>query len=128
MRILILLFILIPAGEIGVLLLSGKTIGIWPTILLLILTGILGSYLAKRQGMNTIRKVQEQLQFGRLPGDEILDGICILFGGLLLLSPGFLTDVFGLILLFPLTRVLLKPMIIKMFQKWINKNTITIIR
>jgi UPF0716 protein FxsA len=128
MRILILLFILIPAGEIGVLLLSGKTIGIWPTILLLILTGILGSYLAKRQGMNTIRKVQEQLQFGRLPGDEILDGICVLFGGLLLLSPGFLTDVFGLILLFPLTRVLLKPMIIKMFQKWINKNTITIIR
>ncbi|MCQ6273428.1 membrane protein FxsA [Bacillus sp. V3B] len=128
MRILLLLFILIPAGEIGVLLLSGKTIGIWPTILLLILTGILGSYLAKSQGLNTIRKVQEQLQFGRLPGDEILDGVCILFGGLLLLSPGFITDIVGLILLLSPTRVLLKPMIIKLFQNWINKNTITIIR
>jgi UPF0716 protein FxsA len=128
MRTLTLLFILISAGEIGVLLLSGKTIGIWSTIFLIILTGIIGSYLAKKQGLNTIRKVQEQLQFGSLPGDEILDGFCILFGGLLLLSPGFITDTFGLILLIPSTRALLKPMMIKMFQKWINKNTITIIR
>jgi UPF0716 protein FxsA len=128
MKIFLLLFILIPAAEIGILLLSGNTIGIWPTVLLLILTGVLGSYLAKKQGMNTIRKVQEQLQFGRLPGDEILDGVCIFMGGVLLLSPGFLTDIFGLILLLPLTRVFLKPIFIKMFQKWINKNTITVIR
>lgn len=128
MRILILLFILIPAAEIGVLLLSGNTIGIWPTVALLIATGILGSYLAKKQGMNTLRKVQEQLQYGRMPGDEILNGVCILLGGVMLLSPGFLTDIFGLILLLPSTRAILKPIILKMLQKWMNKGTFTIIR
>lgn len=128
MRILILLFILIPAAEIGVLLLSGNVIGIWPTIALLIITGVLGSYLAKKQGMNTLRKVQEQLQYGRLPGDEILNGVCILIGGVMLLSPGFLSDVLGLILLLPPTRVAMKPILLKMLQKWMNKTTFTIIR
>ncbi|WP_071396006.1 FxsA family protein [Bacillus tuaregi] len=128
MRVLILLFILVPAAEIGVLLFSGNTIGIWPTVALLIITGVLGSYLAKKQGMNAIRKVQEQLAYGRLPGDEILDGVCILLGGVMLLSPGFLTDILGLILLLPPTRAVLKPMILKLLQKWMNKGTYTIIR
>ncbi|KAA9031706.1 FxsA family protein [Niallia endozanthoxylica] len=128
MRVLILLFILIPAAEIGVLLLSGNTIGIWPTVVLLIATGVLGSYLAKKQGMNTLRKVQEQLQYGRMPGDEILNGVCILLGGVMLLSPGFLTDIFGLILLLPPTRAAMKPIILKTLKKWMNNNTFTIIR
>ncbi len=126
MQIFILLFILIPAAEIGVLLLSGKTIGIWPTILLLIVTGVLGSYLVKKQGINTIRKVQEQIQLGRLPGNEIVDGVCVLVGGLLLFSPGFLTDIIGLILLIPLSRNFVKPLLLKLVRKWMNKNTITI--
>ena len=128
MRVLILLFILIPAAEIAVLLLSGNTIGVWPTVALLIATGVLGSYLAKKQGMDTLRKVQEQLQYGRMPGDEILDGICILLGGVLLLSPGFLSDIFGLLLLLPPSRAALKPIILKMLKKWMNRRTITIIR
>ncbi len=126
MQIFILLFILIPAAEIGVLLLSGKTIGIWPTILLLIVTGVLGSYLVKKQGINTIRKVQEQIQLGRLPGNEIVDGVCVLVGGLLLFSPGFLTDIIGLIFLLPLSRNFVKPLLLKLVRKWMNKNTITI--
>jgi UPF0716 protein FxsA len=126
MQIFISLFILVPAAELGVLLLSGKTIGIWPTILLLIVTGVLGSYLAKKQGINTIRKVQEQIQLGRLPGNEIVDGVCVLFGGLLLLSPGFLTDIMGLILLLPLSRNFVKPLLLKLVRKWMNKNTIII--
>jgi UPF0716 protein FxsA len=128
MRVLILLFILIPAAEIGVLLLSGNTIGVWPTVALLIATGLLGSYLAKKQGMDTFRKVQEQLQYGRMPGDEILNGVCILLGGVMLLSPGFLTDIIGLILLLPPSRAVLKPIILKMLKKWMNKSTFTIIR
>ena len=128
MQILILLFILVPAAEIGVLLLSGETIGVWPTITLLIVTGLFGSYLAKKQGINMIRKVQEQIQLGRLPGDEILDGVCVLFGGLLLLSPGFLTDILGLILLLPFSRNFVKPLIFKWIRKWIDRNTITINR
>jgi UPF0716 protein FxsA len=128
MKIFILIFILVPVAELGVLLFSGQTIGVWPTLILLIVTGLLGSYLAKKQGINTIRKVQEQIQFGRVPGNEILDGLCVLFGGILLLSPGFLTDILGLILLLPFTRTLIKPFILKLIRKWIDKNTFTIIR
>lgn len=128
MKIFILIFILVPVAELGVLLFSGQTIGVWPTLILLIVTGLLGSYLAKKQGINTIRKVQEQIQFGRVPGNEILDGLCVLFGGILLLSPGFLTDILGLILLLPFTRTLIKPFILKLLRKWIDKNTFTIIR
>lgn len=128
MRILILLFILVPAAEISLFLLSGKTIGIWPTFLLIVLTGIAGSYLAKKQGLHTLRKVQEQLQYGRIPSTEILDGVCILVGGVLLLSPGFITDIVGLLLLFPPSRVFLQPFLLKIFKKWFDKNTITIIR
>ena len=128
MKIFILIFILVPVAELGVLLFSGQKIGVWPTLILLIVTGLLGSYLAKKQGINTIRKVQEQIQFGRVPGNEILDGLCVLFGGILLLSPGFLTDILGLILLLPFTRTLIKPFILKLLRKWIDKNTFTIIR
>jgi UPF0716 protein FxsA len=128
MKIFILIFILVPVAELGVLLFSGQTIGVWPTLILLIVTGLLGSYLAKKQGINTIRKVQEQIQFGKVPGNEILDGLCVLFGGILLLSPGFLTDILGLILLLPFTRTLIKPFILKLIRKWIDKNTFTIIR
>ncbi|HVH96752.1 MAG TPA: FxsA family protein, partial [Bacillus sp. (in: firmicutes)] len=122
------IFILVPVAELGVLLFSGQKIGVWPTLILLIVTGLLGSYLAKKQGINTIRKVQEQIQFGRVPGNEILDGLCVLFGGILLLSPGFLTDILGLVLLLPFTRTLIKPFILKLLRKWIDKNTFTNIR
>ena len=128
MKTFILIFILVPVAELGVLLFSGKTIGVWPTLILLIVTGLLGSYLAKKQGINTIRRVQEQIQSGRVPGNEILDGLCVLFGGILLLSPGFLTDILGLVLLLPFIRTLIKPLILKLFRKWIDKNTFTIIR
>ena len=79
MKIFILIFILVPVAELGVLLFSGQTIGFGLPLILLIVTGLLGSYLAKKQGINTIRKVQEQIQFGRLPGNEILDGIVCSF-------------------------------------------------
>ena len=128
MRLFIFLLLVIPAAEMGILLFSGKTIGVLPTILLVILTGVLGTVLAKRQGLNTIRRVQEQLQFGKLPGNEVLDGICVLVGGVLLLTPGFITDFFGLLLLLPYSRNLVKPLLLKMFQKWLDKNTFTIIR
>ncbi|WP_026563340.1 FxsA family protein [Bacillus sp. UNC41MFS5] len=128
MRYLFLLIILIPALDIGVLLFSGKTIGVWPTIALIVLTGIIGAYLAKREGLQTIRRVQEQLSYGQLPGDALLDGICILIGGTLLLTPGFITDVTGFFFLFPPTRKPIKFLIIKMWQRKINKGNIKIIK
>lgn len=128
MRYILLLLIIIPAGEIGILLFSGRTIGIIPTILLIILTGVIGAYLAKQQGLETIRKAQEQIRHGRMPGDTILDGICILIGGTLLLTPGFITDLVGFLLLAPPTRIYFKALLIRIFQKWINNGNITIIR
>ncbi|MDP4170288.1 MAG: FxsA family protein [Bacillota bacterium] len=126
MPYLFLLIILVPAADIGVLLLSGKTIGVLPTILFIILSGVVGAYLAKSQGLKTLRKAQEELRNGRMPGEAILDGICILIGGTLLITPGFVTDILGLLLLLPFTRRFFKYLLRNSFKKWINKRTIII--
>lgn len=128
MRYIILLMIIIPAAEIGILVLSGNTIGVWPTIGMIVFTGVLGAYLAKKQGLETIRKVQDQLRLGQMPGNAILDGICVLIGGLLLLTPGFITDIAGFLLLAQPTRIIFKKLMLKWFRNWIDKNTFTIIR
>ncbi|MFC0270276.1 FxsA family protein [Metabacillus herbersteinensis] len=128
MRLLLLLIIVVPALEIGVLILSGKTFGVIPTILIIILTGVIGAWLAKQQGMETLRRAQQQMQYGRIPGDSIIDGICILVGGVLLLTPGFFTDLSGLLLLLPISRNRIKPLIQRIIRKLIERNQITIIR
>ncbi|APH04105.1 FxsA family protein [Bacillus weihaiensis] len=128
MRLLMLLIIVIPALEIGVLIFSGRTIGAIPTILLIILTGVLGAWLAKQQGLETLRNAQQQMQFGQIPGAAIIDGLCILVGGLLLLTPGFITDTTGFLLLIPFTRNKIKPLLLKFIKNMIDKNQITIIR
>jgi UPF0716 protein FxsA len=128
MRLLLILIIVIPALEIGVLLLSGKTIGVIPTVLLIILTGVVGAWLAKKQGIETFKKAQQQMQYGQIPGEAIIDGLCILVGGLFLFSPGFVTDLTGILLLFPKSRNLIKPVLLRIIRKMIDKNQITIIR
>lgn len=128
MRYLILLIIVIPAADIGILLLSGKTIGVLPTLAFIILTGVIGAYLAKREGLETIRRAGEQLQNGQIPGEALLDSICILVGGTLLLTPGFITDIFGFLMLFPWSRKLFKLVMKNSFRKWINRGNIKIIK
>ncbi|MCU9614188.1 membrane protein FxsA [Caldibacillus lycopersici] len=128
MRYLIPVLIILPALEIGLLLYSGHHLGIGTTILLIIFTGVVGAYLAKKQGLETIRSVQQQLQYGIPPGEAILDGLCILVGGVLLLAPGFITDCIGFLLLLPFTRKIVKPLIKKWFKHLIDHRTITIIR
>ncbi|MHC0037385.1 FxsA family protein [Pseudoneobacillus sp. C159] len=127
MRLLLLLIIIIPAAEISFLLVSGRIIGTWPTIFLIIFTGVIGSYLAKKQGLSVYRQLQQQLQMGEMPGETILDGICILVGGIFLLAPGFLTDIMGFLLLFPVTRVYFKKFMKKKFHAKIHKNNRKII-
>ncbi|MEH7300423.1 FxsA family protein [Neobacillus drentensis] len=128
MRYLFLLIIVIPAIDIGVLLLSGKTIGVWPTIAIIILTGVLGAYMAKREGLQTIRRAREQLRYGEIPSEAVLDGICIIIGGTLLITPGFVTDLTGFLLLFPLTRRPFKYLIKNLWRKSIDKGNIEIIK
>jgi len=106
-----LLLIIVPALEIALLMLSGDIIGIWPTAFLIVVTGVLGAFLAKRQGIEMIRKAQQQLMYGSIPSGAVLDGICILVGGALLLAPGFITDLIGLSLLIPFTRAAIKPLL-----------------
>jgi UPF0716 protein FxsA len=128
MRLLLLLIIVVPAAEIGILLWSGTTIGFWPTLLMIILTGVLGTYLAKREGLQTIRRVQEQMRIGQVPGHALLDGICILVGGILLLTPGFITDITGFLMLFPPTRKFFKLLIGNSIRKRIMRGNIKIIK
>lgn len=120
----VLLLIIVPAFEIGLLVLSGNTIGIWPTILLIILTGILGAWLAKKEGLNTIRTAQLQMQNGEVPGGLVLDGICILVGGAVLLTPGFITDAVGFFLLIPYTRGMIKALLQRIFAKLIQNGSV----
>lgn len=117
-NIFLLLFIVIPALEIVVLVLSGKMIGVWPTFSLIVATGIIGVFLAKRQGLYTLERAKHELMNGRIPSDALLDGVCILVGGTLLLTPGFITDIAGFILLFPFVREKMKPWLVRVF-KWI---------
>lgn len=128
MRYLFLAIVLVPAIEIVLLLLAGQTIGIFPTFALILLTGIVGAYLAKQQGLATIRDVQDRFQRGTMPGDALLDGICILVGGTLLLTPGFVTDLIGFLLLVPASRKYFKIWLMKFFKNRMDRGTITIIR
>ncbi|MFB6801921.1 FxsA family protein [Peribacillus butanolivorans] len=128
MKYFLLFIIAMPVIEIIVLLLSGNVIGFWPTLFLIVATGLIGAYLAKRQGMETWKKAQEQIRYGMMPGNEIIDGICIFLGSALLLSPGLISDIIGLILVFPPTRNLLKPIVIRFIMNRMNKGKVTIIR
>ncbi|ADU31465.1 FxsA family protein [Evansella cellulosilytica] len=123
-RLFFLLIIIVPALEIWVLILSGNMIGVIPTILLIILTGVLGAALAKREGLNAIRTAQMQASQGMVPSSVLLDGICILVGAVVLLTPGFITDAIGFFLLLPLTRGVFKGFLQKMFQRMIRSGNI----
>jgi UPF0716 protein FxsA len=128
MPLLILLIILIPAADISILLLSGKAIGVFPTVFLILFTGVVGAYLAKSQGLRTLRRAQAELSSGQIPGDAVLDGICILVGGTLLVTPGFITDILGFLLLLPLTRVFFKYLLRTWFKNRINRGRIKILK
>jgi len=128
LKYIILIFIVIPAIEIGLFILSGKTIGVLPTVGVIIATGILGAYLAKKQGLEALRKVQNDLRSGIPPGIAMLDGVCILVGAILLITPGFLSDIMGLFLLLPVTRKIIRPFLLKMIKKWISRKQIYIYR
>lgn len=101
---LLILVILLPVLEIYVLIESGRLIGAWPTVLLVVLTGVAGSWLVRQQGFALLSSIQNELAAGRLPTSILLDGAIIIAGGVLLLTPGFCTDLLGFTMLIPMTR------------------------
>jgi len=112
---LLLLFVLIPAVELYVLIQIGSAIGAGYTLLLILATGVLGSWLAKTQGLATWRALNERLASGQIPGRELMDGAIILVCGTLLLTPGVITDAIGLLGLVPVTRSAFRGALKKVF-------------
>jgi|TARA_B100000959_G_C14908409_1_gene594049 UPF0716 protein FxsA len=105
---LFLLFTLVPVIELALLVEVGSRIGVAPTIAVVLFTGAAGAWLARTQGLRALMRLQDALRSAQFPGDEIFDGVLILGGGLMLLTPGFLTDLLGFSVLIPGSRHLIK--------------------
>lgn len=115
---LFLLFALVPVAEIYVLVSVGGVIGVLPTIALVLLTALAGAHLARLQGLAVMMRIRENLAQGFMPAEELLDGLLIFLAGMTLLTPGFLTDICGLLILLPVTRNIFKRWLRKKFDEW----------
>ena len=113
--LLVLIFIVVPIAELALLIQVGQAIGVWWTIALLIADSILGSLLMRSQGRAVWRRFNVALQAGRPPAREVLDGVLVIFGGALLLTPGFISDILGLLLLLPPTRAVVRRILVHRF-------------
>ena len=113
---LLILFVIVPVTELSILIEVGKKIGSLTTIGIIILTGIIGAYLVKGQGFMILKKIQNDLNEGIMPGDNLIQGAIILAGGIFLLTPGFVTDIIGFIFLIPVSRRVVK----KYLSKWLK--------
>ena len=125
---LFLAFTLIPVAEIYLFIKVGGSIGALNTVVLVILTAFAGAYLAKMQGMQTMLRVRASLDQGILPQEELIDALLIFVAGIVLLTPGFLTDAFGLLLLYPTTRYWIKRYLRQRFDQWIRDADVNIDR
>lgn len=123
-QILVLLFTVIPAIEIYLLFSIGGQIGGLNTLIVVILTGIIGAGLAKSQGLAIIQKIQGDLNSGAIPTDQFVHGLLVFGGGLLLLTPGFLTDILGISMVFPGTRHAIAVFLKKWFEKAIASGSV----
>ncbi|WP_086984581.1 FxsA family protein [Vibrio aphrogenes] len=102
--ILVILFICVPIIEIALFIQVGGVIGLWPTIAIVLLTAFFGASLVRSQGIQTVMSVQSRLQQGELPAQQIIEGVMLAVAGVLLLTPGFMTDLLGMIVLLPAPR------------------------
>ena len=113
--LLVALFIAVPIAELAVIIQVGQAIGLWYTLALLILDSILGAALMRSQGRAAWMRFNRALAAGRVPGREVIAGVLVIFGGALLLTPGFLSDFLGLFLLLPPTRALVRRFLVARF-------------
>ena len=117
---LIAAFLIIPVVEVWILLQIADFTGLLNTIGLLVLTSIIGALLVRKEGISVFRKARNEITQGQMPEKQILDGFLILLGGVLMLTPGFFTDIIGFLLLFPPTRLLFRTVIIKRLNSRIS--------
>lgn len=123
--LLVALFIVVPLAELYLILKVGDVIGWWQTILLLALDSVLGSALLRSQGRAVWRRFNETMAAGRVPHKELQHGIAVIFGGALLITPGFLTDILGLLLLLPPTRVAILRLVMRRIAKRAQARVVT---
>ena len=120
---LLILFVFLPMIELYLLIMLGARIGPMPTIGLIVLTGIIGATLARQQGLSVLSKIQREMASGKPPTKELVEGALIVVGGIVLLTPGIVTDIFGFSLLVPPVRKKVCQSLTRAFSKKVGKAT-----
>ena len=121
---LVLLFVLTPLVELAILVYLGTFVGVLYTILIVVATGLIGAFLTKNQGIATFSRIRSNIERGIPPGDELFQGVLILIGGLLLLTPGLITDLAGFLMLIPQTRTIVAKWLRSLVQRKIQQREI----
>jgi UPF0716 protein FxsA len=119
---LLALFILLPLVELALLIQIGRWIGLVWTLAIVVVTGFLGAALARRHGIRAWIAIRDELRAGRMPASALADGLLILIGGIVLLTPGILTDLFGFAMLLPVTRNAFKKALRSRFQRAVDRG------
>lgn len=125
---LFLIFAVIPVIELAIFIKVGSFIGVTNTIIIVILTAMIGAYMVRLEGFGVMTRMQNNMQQGIFPADELISGIMILIAGALLLTPGFFTDILGFLMVFPLSRNHITKLVKQYLEKKINPNDIHINR
>lgn len=124
--ILLAIFIFVPILELAILIELGKHLGLLGTLGLIVLTGAVGAALAKMEGLRLIMDIQNEMRFGRIPAPKLVDGVIILIAGVMLITPGLLTDVAGFLLLIPSFRDIIRKAAREVIRKRIDKGVIEV--
>ncbi|QMU55631.1 MAG: membrane protein FxsA [Candidatus Mycalebacterium zealandia] len=114
------IFVVVPLIELAILIKLGSVIGTWETVWIVVATAVVGASLARRQGISVLMSIMNDLSGGRKPSETLLDGVMVLVGGALLLTPGLLTDLAGFALLIPQTRAIIKKSVQKRIERKLN--------
>lgn len=125
---LTLLFIVVPIVELALLVWLGGRIGFWPTMGLVVITGIAGAALAKQSGVKVLAQIRAEVGAGRMPVGHLLDAALVLAGGLLLLTPGLLSDLTGIALLVPGTRALIRRVVRRKLEQLVEQKRVHIVQ
>lgn len=126
-KLLLLLFTVVPLVELYLLLFIGDLLGFWPTVAIVLVTGAVGAWLAKREGLRVLRKWQAAIAEHRMPEEGVLGGLLVLVGGVLLVAPGVLTDLAGLLLLIPPTRRFIAKIVRRRVEKGMETGSIHVV-
>lgn len=120
---LFLLFAILPIAEIAILINVGEQIGGWYTVAIVILTAFVGARLVRQQGLSTLTQAQQKMQTGIMPGQEMAEGLLLVIAGVLLVTPGFITDILGFLLTLPITRpIIAKGILARLTVKMVSPS------